>query len=99
MRLEAELARASLAEREARPLRVSREAIRAVARRMKEALDSGDPEVVRAVLTGLVRRVDVYNDKARVAFSGPSALFSDSTHDLRAINQRARGDSNPRSPA
>ena len=98
-RLEAELARVALAERDARPMKVSREAIRSVARRMKEALDSGEPDLVRAVLTGLVRRVDVYNDKARVAFTGPSALFSDSTHDLRAINERARGDSNPRSPA
>ena len=54
-RLEAEMARVSLAERDARPMKVSREAIRAVVRRMKEALDSGEPEVVRAVLQGLVQ--------------------------------------------
>gem|GEM_PF-6736783 len=99
----AELARRqsklTVEEREARPLRLGREAIRAITKELKVGLESAEPDLAREVLQGLVNRVTLWNDKARVEFSLPPAPVTEITHDLRSMLWRARGDSNPRSPA
>lgn len=97
--LDADLARLALEERECRPLTLSRDALRTIARRLKEGLASEDPEKTRVVLQGLVKRVTLWNEKARVEFSLPPAILTEITHDSRSMLGRARGDSNPRSPA
>ncbi len=97
--LEGQLERVTLEERLHMPVKASRELLRSTARRLKEGLDAGDPDTVRAILQGLVKRVIVWNEKARVEFMAPSALFEKSTPDFKAMLWRARGDSNPRSPA
>lgn len=97
--LEGRLADLAHEARTSQPVTIGPAALRLILERLREDLSSGEPESVREVLQGLVKRVTVWNEKARVEFSLPPAPVLQVSPNFRAMLWRARGDSNPRSPA
>ncbi len=94
---EAELAGLTSNQRRNKPIKVSATALRGLVERLRQDLDSGSEEKLRAILAILIVRIEVTNEAGRVDYTIPiDAFLPDPGPDKGGYEWYARRDSNPR---